>query len=166
MGGTLAVTLRTEDKDYRMLRWTNPVPGFINHPGLVSKDPKHVAQYMKSWFEMQDYWLENRDTEEYKLHMTSCYEPFPAPLAPAGYGLVVIDFRTNKILSHQGYSTPGRVHTSPNLVHNGMTNQEDIDWEINRICWFFTQGRVRDLRVQDEDWEHWRDDLPPPRGTI
>lgn len=89
MGGSVSVTIREPNgQEHRMLRWTNSMPWAINSVRMLSEkpDPAHLAQYLK-----------NRNEWDEEGH-----------LAPDGYGLVVVDFVTHTLLSHQGYTTFGR----------------------------------------------------------
>jgi hypothetical protein len=58
---------------------------------------------MKQYNEMQKDWEKHRDDENFEFPMTDVYAPFPGTLAPAGYGLVVIDMVNNVILTMQNY---------------------------------------------------------------
>ena len=124
MGGTVAITLRLEDgTEYRMNRWTNSFPTFVNALGFIEKDPEHIKNYMQSWFDMKDDWERNKDgkprsdgfggTEPpYEHNMTDMYAPYPAGLQPVSYGLLVLDMQKNVILTNQGYSVPGIINAS------------------------------------------------------
>ncbi len=106
MGGTVAVTLRLENgEEFRMRRWTNSLPWFFNSTKFFSKDRSHINEYLKQWFEMKKDWEKNKESESFEFNMTKCYSPYPAPLAPAGYGIVVFDFQKNAIISCQGYTS-------------------------------------------------------------
>ncbi len=104
MGGNVGFTIREEDgKEHRMCRWTNSTPDFINHSKFIEKDKEHLNDYLNTWYEMvEDY---NGSQE---LPMSSCYVP-GACLAPDGYGLIVVDYKTNTLLHLQGYTNYGRL---------------------------------------------------------
>lgn len=104
MGGSLAITIRQSNgKEYRMLRWTNSLPNFITNPKFFKEDKQWFKDYMEPWFDMKKDYEQNKTTGKFKLNMTDCYFPY-SYLAPADYGLVVIDFKTKTLLTMQGYS--------------------------------------------------------------
>jgi hypothetical protein len=90
MGGSLTVWFRFRDgSTAAQQRWTNPLPYWMHHPRMFRGDREFVQSY-----------LENSGRVE------------PQPLAPTGYGLVVVDFAANRLLSMQDYTTFGRIHPS------------------------------------------------------
>lgn len=112
MGGTIRVILKEEDgKEHRMNRWTNSFPGFIESEKFINKDPEHLKKYMKAYLEMKEDYEKNHESGKFKLNMTDVYLPETDYLGPTGYGLLVIDYTNNKILSNQGYSFPGYLQT-------------------------------------------------------
>lgn len=144
MGGTLAVTVRKPDgTEERMARWTNATPWFINNMGLINKDPAHVESYMEPWNDMRRDWLEHEDEynalvkrygspsdvpyeatkDLWDYPMTPCYAGHTM-LAPAGYGLTVVDMQKDQILTCQGYTHYGRLHMAG--VYLGLTRDGKI----------------------------------------
>jgi hypothetical protein len=90
MGGAVTVVLREENgKTHVQDRWTNPLPCFVNNIRFVEKSPEHILEYL------------NNANQETNVN--------PIPLAPAGYGLVVLDQQENRILSYQDYCSFGNI---------------------------------------------------------
>ena len=138
MGGTVSVTVREEDgTEHRMERWTNALSHFVTNLKLCQKDPKHLKEYLSTWKDFEDDWKKNghkfdRDKGNYEVfenQMTPCYYP-AVGLAPVDYGLVVIDFKTNNILSMQGYTSLNVVLGSS--IRMAMGGYEDPD-ELDRF---------------------------------
>ena len=94
MGGSVAVTIRQENgTEHRFHnRYTNPLPFFIDNMRLIEKNEKHIEDYI------------NGGDPEYVIK-GDC-------LSPDGYGLVVVDLKTNHILSYQNYCSFGRTAIS------------------------------------------------------
>ncbi len=104
MGGTVAVTIRkTDGREHRMARWTNVLPWFVENQKFLGKDTTHIQNYIAMWEDMRQDWIDNHETGNFRHNMTSCYGDHPY-LAPAGYGLVVLDQQSAVILSMQGYT--------------------------------------------------------------
>ena len=117
MGGAVAVTIRVdEETEYRMARWTNGLPWFIIHPGLYGKSTTHLHEYLSPWLDMRSDYEANKDTGDFKHPMTGSYHPYYA-LAPYDYGLVVIDFVTDSILSCQGYCSIDTLYEASIKMH-------------------------------------------------
>ena len=50
MGGCIGVTVRLSDgTEYRMQRWTNPLPNLTNSIKLYNEDKAWIEDWMKSW---------------------------------------------------------------------------------------------------------------------
>ena len=138
MGGNVAMTIRLSDEMrkegeqeiYKMDRWTNSFPWYLNHRGLVESSREHFDEYMSQWIEMKDDWDKNGPDGPFKHRMTSCYFPWDI-MAPSEYGLIVVDYQTKTIISMQGYSHIG-----------GLLRVNDID-EIENFKWFLKNGMVR-----------------------
>lgn len=109
MGGTIAVCFRNGPDIFKMHRWTNSMPGFVNHLGYITKDPGHAEDYIEQWRVLARDFEKNQATGHFEFPMTECYAPYPALLAPCGYGLVVFDWNTDSILTMQGYTGFGRL---------------------------------------------------------
>ena len=87
MGGSVSVTVRKEDGTVvPMCRWTNPLPYWIKSKGFLTNPTKHMEKFI-----------------EYGKDSAYNYEG--AKVAPTGYGLVVIDLKDKKILTHQDYTS-------------------------------------------------------------
>lgn len=143
MGGSIGVTLREENgKEHRMCRWTNPLPWFVNNIRLLNKDPAHIKEYLKTWYDMREDYEKHKDEWEaikkkyredahnhdpFEKNMTSCYAPYPF-LAPQEYGLVVVDMLNNHILSYQRYTGLGYI--SDILI---LENMQEFDSELFNI---------------------------------
>lgn len=106
MGGTFTVVLRKLDSGVvSMERSTNALPGWVCRRDLIEDPQKWQDEFIKSWEE----------------------GPFEdAPIAPAWYGLVVIDLVDRLILECNGYSD----------LHSVINRRAPIDW-------FLANGRVR-----------------------
>jgi len=103
MGGTIAWTTRLPDgAELRMHRWTNAMPWAVVNLGLLNLEERHLDAMHSQWKEMRADYEAHKDDGEYEFHMTSAYFP-GGGLAPAGYGLLVIDCKTRTILHSQGY---------------------------------------------------------------
>ena len=86
MGGTVSVTIREENgTEHRMARWTNSLPRFVNNIRTYQKDSQHIQDYV------------SRDSDTWKEDNEG--------LAPVQYGLVVLDLKTDTILTMQGYTS-------------------------------------------------------------
>lgn len=124
MGGSIAITLITpEGQTYKMGRWTNSFPGFINNLKFIQKDDIHIEEYLESWLEMKKDWNENGPDGPFEHNMTPIYLPYEQ-MAPMGYGLVVIDMQRNKIYHCQGYSSLGSVFFTERMK---KFNEENYD---------------------------------------
>lgn len=108
MGGHVAVTVRlSPQEEYRMTWGTNGL--------YLIRDREFLEQSGEYWAERLKAWRTN--------------DELTGELAPFGYGFVLVDFVTRRILSLQGYTSVGRY----NLVHlhNGP---EDFDWLVDLIA--------------------------------
>ena len=108
MGGTVAVTLRTEDgAEHRMARWTNIFPETVHNLGFLSGELSYWGESLKRFYEMKQDWDDNHEEYEEKRNerpddydyydvfqfpMTSCYGNYTL-LATYGYGLIVKESR-------------------------------------------------------------------------
>jgi hypothetical protein len=135
MGGTVAITLRTPDKKvYKMSRWTNIMPHFINNARLFLKQQGHIDDFLYQYNLMKEDWEKNKSSGNFDFNFPS------SGLAPEGYGLVVVDMVNDVILSSQGYCSFERLHLFEvqNLIqrflHNDQnkTTEEAINYFLNR----------------------------------
>lgn len=119
MGGSIGFTIREKNgTEHRMCRWTNSMPGFINHIDFIEESDEHLQNYLKVYLDMKEDWekhgedwdAEGRDYGIFEHHMTPVYAPFNGILAPIEYGLVVVDYQTNTVLHCQGYTSFGSIY--------------------------------------------------------
>lgn len=122
MGGSIGFTLREENKtEHRMCRWTNVMPTLLSSMDFINKDPKNYKDFLETWYEMvNDYKLHLEGEKPLpKITMVDVYAPYPF-LAPTGYGLVLVDYVSNTIISSQGYCGFGKLdYTKIYLVYDG-----------------------------------------------
>src|ERR1700744_2030870 len=86
MGGSVAVAIRKRNGEIICRdRWTNSTPFYFKSLRMREGDEAFVQEYL-------DLAKDKKDAPH-------------VPLAPLGYGLVVIDYVTNHMLSMQGYSS-------------------------------------------------------------
>lgn len=147
MGGTVAVTLRMENgEEYRMHRWTNSLPWFAQNSRFFEKDSKHIEEYLSQWKEMKADWEKNADSGKFDFAMTPVYEPYPAPLAPVDYGLVVFDFMKNVVLSCQKYTSLDRVYLCRGAQYESEKYEETLGLfragRIDRMVSYTEEGMV------------------------
>jgi hypothetical protein len=93
MGGEIGFTLRQSNgEEFRMSRHTNWTPWAIDNVRLAKKQSSHIRAIKKQW-------LEGLTLPEKKKNIYH-HSPY---LAPAEYGLVVVDLKKNKILDCNHY---------------------------------------------------------------
>lgn len=126
MGGNLAVVVRRNGEVLPMQRWTNTLPWFVNHLGLIEQWPEHFDEWMESYRKMESDWKAHRKTYEklarrfgrnsipldkdpFEHNMTAVYAPYPWRKVPSEYGIVVIDYDQKVVLSHQYYTSLGEL---------------------------------------------------------
>lgn len=144
MGGTVAVVVRLESgEEYRMHRWTNALPWFYNNIKFFQKDMTHIEEYLNQWKEMRDDWHANHETGKFAFNMTGCYAPYPAPLAPASYGIVVFDFMKNAVVSAQDYTSFDKCY----LV--GKSDSERHEAQIELL----ERGRIKSIVAAKRDYD-------------
>lgn len=154
MGGSIAVTLREPDgTEHRMIRWTNSLPWFVKNMRFVNKEQAHINHYMKKYNEMQKDWEKHRDDENFEFPMTDVYAPYPGGLAPAGYGLVVIDMVNNVILTMQNYCQFYDIHGA--AINLDLYNREDgigdsEEDAYQRAKEFMEAGRGTPIYIEQE----------------
>lgn len=131
MGGSVGFTIREESgKEHRMCRWTNPTPYFINHSKFISKDEQHLKKYL----EMQDPYRVN----EYCL-------------APEGYGLVVVDYKTSTVLYHQSYCNYGIIlPASISLCLMNERQSKENSGEVQDFKTLFEQNKIKAVELLEE----------------
>lgn len=163
MGGSIAVAIRESDgTEHRMTRWTNSLPWGICNNKMLSEDRGAIDQYLDQWLSMKSDWDLNNATGKFKFPMTECYLPGPG-LVPVEYGLVVLDFKTNTILSHQGYTSLDKMLASSiNLeIQGGSWNDKDSDF--HRALDFFKAGKIKTASIMGKDG---LEDIPIPSWLL
>lgn len=158
MGGTICFTLREENgTEHRMSRWTNWTPWAIDNIELARKSPKHIEEILHEWKEQL---LLPNDQKHWAYD-----SPF---LAPANYGLVVVDLLHNKILDCNGYHLFGFTNiislrlemNPPTFDDNGIlviqpddsnVFLEDDGNDASRFYQFFKDKKIRDFLIWDEN---------------
>jgi len=147
MGGTVAVTLRTEDgKEHRMARWTNIFPETVHNLEFLSGDLSYWDESLKRFYDMKQDWDDNHEEYEkrqaerpddyeyqdvFQFPMTPCYGDY-TNLAPEGYGLIVLDQKNKKILEMQGYTHFGdMMKASISMAMDWDTMQEIRDGKVS-----------------------------------
>lgn len=108
MGGTIGFTVREEGGALHVMnRWTNTMSNLFQDVGFINKDPGHLNKYLEAWYEMVNDWadVQSGKISEPRHNMTEVYVP-GACFAPCGYGLVFVDYQTNKVIHFQGYTNP------------------------------------------------------------
>lgn len=165
MGGNLAVTIITEDGEmYKMNRWTNSLPDFVNNMKFVQKDKEHLANYLASWLKMKEDWAKNGPNGPFEFPMTSSYFPH-FEMVPVDYGLVVIDMKKNKIYSQQGYSTPGKAQRNLKRIDDFKDRPNYItEEELEKAAVleaFENEGRLAILFDSHDGYQSLQLDLAP-----
>lgn len=109
MGGTVAETIRRKDGTmHKMARRTGAYNFmFFSADWAKGNIEKAIDEHVKVFTEMKEDFEANQYSENYALNMSPVYG-WCNETMPVDYGLVVIDFQTNKIHSCQGYDAPGR----------------------------------------------------------
>src|SRR3990167_692614 len=130
MGGTIAVCLRKPNgEEFRMLRWTNPIPYYIHNIKFFNKDEEYIEEYLFQWREMKQDWEKNSKSKNFEFNMTDVYAPYDNKcLYPCSYGLILIDMVNDKILSLQGYTKIGFTYNHALSLANdgGIISDNDI----------------------------------------
>ena len=100
MSGTLAITLREPDRtEHRLLGWNTVAPSFLR-AGIPEGDPGTIAHVLGSWTRMRADFEENGPDGPFRYRNTDWFAP-PGLLAPAEYGLLVVDLAERVILDGQ-----------------------------------------------------------------
>jgi len=152
MGGTIAVTIRRADgREHRQARWTNPLSYLFLNLGFIEGDDSYFDEYIARWDEMRADWLANHIGGDYRFQMTSCYGDW-THLAPTGYGLVVVDYKTKTVLHSQGYSALTSFLSSTFSKDCGYAGIEE--WPEPSVVALVKAGRVsRKTWVTDKGWK-------------
>lgn len=162
MGGTVAVTLRTEDGvEHRMARWTNIFPQTVHHLDFISGSLDYWRDSLKRFYDMKKDWDDNHEeyqkrraerpddygyqSEVFQFPMTPCYGDYTL-LAPEGYGLIVLDQVEKKILEMQGYTSFG--HQNIARIGLGMHWDALKDIKAGKLA---LSDYIDHLRKKDED---------------
>jgi len=100
VSGFLAITLREPDgTEHKLLGWNTVAPSFMR-AGIPEADPEAIAQVLGSWTRMRADFEENGPNGPFRYRNTDWFAP-PGELAPAEYGLLVIDLAERVILDGQ-----------------------------------------------------------------
>ena len=86
-GGTVKISIRTEDKIYNLDAYTSFIKYVALDVALLKKDKKRILDIIKEAEDLYDF------KHEEQL------------LSPKGYGLVYIDLVKDVIISNQGYTS-------------------------------------------------------------
>lgn len=108
MGGTVAVFHRDPDGNERMMHRHTSMLGYAPKSlRFYQKDPEWVRLFNEPWDKMREDMEKNGPDGPFDYHMTDCYLPedLYTPVAPYGYGLVVLDQVNDVILTSQGYTS-------------------------------------------------------------
>ena len=101
MGGSVFVGIRRKDgTEVLMERWTNPLPDLFTNPGFVD-DGAVIDEYLSH-------------------NATTAYGGVRKSVTYSSYGVILVDFVTNKILSRQGYCSLGEI----NVYFDGATGED------------------------------------------
>ncbi len=148
MGGSIGFSIREKDgTEHRMCRWTNSMPYFINTPKFIHQDPQHLKKYLNTWYEMVDSYKSGAYKNE-QFTMADVYAPYPF-LAPMGYGLVVVDYKSLNVLHLQGYTSFGRLLPSDiNSATQGY--EENSDEYLNDIKQLYAENRIINVKCYDK----------------
>lgn len=156
MGGCVGVTLRYPDGTIKkMNRWTNTLPWFILNHKLITKDLKHVAEWMRAHEEMEQDYLLNKESKKYKLPMTSSYFPFDM-LAPVEYGLVVVDMLNSKLYSAQGYTS--FTHLNAFMAESDYKKAEEL-FKGKHITKVKIREAIRETSTDVWDWKNQKESV-------
>lgn len=133
MSGTLAITVRTKAGEiHRMTRPANLTYYFVHNVKFLSQDEAYLAEYIDQWQKMRGDWPHLGDSREN-------HNPIEV-LAPQGYGLMVLDYQTNRILTCQLYFTVGEAWAFGDQVDD----TEDGLWFTD----LFTAGKLLSLKIR------------------
>jgi hypothetical protein len=160
MSGFLAITLREPDgTEHRLLGW-NTVASSFARAGIPEGDPEAIAQVLASWTRMRADLAENGPDGPFRFRNTGWFGP-PGLLAPAEYGLLVVDLAGRVILDGQEGHPLDQVplyHILNDLavVDGEVTCLEDS--AADRFAQLYAAGRVRTLYLPTLERKV---DLPP-----
>lgn len=100
MGGIVALTIRFEEgREWRGSCWTNVLPHGLFVPEFFASDADVSRRHVEKWIAAID---EHRAAEPEVAEVWGWHKL----LAPVEYGLVVVDFVSRTLISHQGYTDP------------------------------------------------------------
>jgi hypothetical protein len=136
MGGAVGFTIRESDgTEHRMCRFTNYLPWYIVNKKMLDKDPEHLKFYTDSWKD-----LRKEAEEDPECFQARMYGNYPY-LAPTGYGLIVVDWQKDVIVSMQNYSTFNRItYTAAKLDIDGF--DDDPESDAHRLRELYEAGKV------------------------
>lgn len=104
MGGSVGVVVRKPNGEVvPMCRWTNIMPYHLMDVDLHSNNfDEWYTKFTKSWLEMKEDYIKNKDTGKFEHNMTDVYFPHDN-MIPVEYGIIVFDFLKKTIYSAQEY---------------------------------------------------------------
>jgi hypothetical protein len=125
MGGTVFVGIRRGDGSEHLYEcWTNSIPWWFANPDFVT-DGSGVDEFI-------------RLAEERVASGESIYTKRHHSVTYSEYGVILIDFIEKKILSCQGYCTPGQMTT---FWHGGISATHSPD-EVEAVLKLHKAGRL------------------------
>ncbi len=140
MGGTVAETIRRENGEIiKMARRTGAYNWMIFSKDFMDgKIDKAINDHIEAFMDMKaDY----ESGPPYKNNMSDVYG-WCNHTAPTDYGLVVLDFQNKKIMSMQGFDTPGRLY-GVNL------SKEMVDLEDKENYEYFFQNNLFEVYTHE-----------------
>ena len=136
MGGTINMIIRKPDGEIvPMLRWTNIMPEtFGSDAFLDGRFDDWWPEFSKSWLEMRDDYERNSATGKYAYDMTEAYFPSVGHV-PEGYGIVIVDWQSKRLLHWQGYCSIGAARPHDFDPRNGGRTVQDLlnQWDRGLI---------------------------------
>jgi len=103
MGGFIALAVRYSDgQEYRGSCWTNVLPDGLFGHGFYLEDESEA--HTRKWL---DNILKERREDRELEEMWGGWNK----LAPDGYGIVLVDYKTGTVISANGYTNPLTVYT-------------------------------------------------------
>jgi hypothetical protein len=108
MGGPVSVIVRKPDGEVvPMTRWTSDLTEFMGRIDLLRGDfDSWWKDYCAEWERCRADYEKNKYSGDYEESMTSYSFP-QAGAIPDGYGVVVVDWPTRRIMHHQDYCELG-----------------------------------------------------------
>ena len=122
------------------------------HLGFIEGDDSYLDEYIARWDDMRADWIDNNITGNFRHNMTPCYGDW-THLAPTGYGLVVIDYKSKTVLHSQNYSALTMFLGTTFLEESMYMGVEE--WPEPHVVALCKSGRVsRTTYVRDGEPTH------------